>query len=182
MTFLFCILSFCSTSLFSSFLSLSYFSSHLAFLPCDAPASQPPSGPHHIHLNIPTFASLFPSHPIFTLPFPLFNSQLLNAPPPCHSGSLHLITLHLLSALEISPDRSSFPRSIYFLQSLYAFIFLPITSARASSDSSTTSPPFLSFLSLLRIASPLSQPLYHLQFLYCILLSTLNFFWLIAPV
>ena len=64
-------------------------------------------------------------------------------PPPCHSGSLHLITLHLLSTLEISLDRSSFPRSIYFLQSLYAFTFLPITSARASSDSSTTSPPFV---------------------------------------
>ncbi len=123
-----------------SFLFFFSFSLHCFCCPTFPPFPPLLMHPHYLSLlasaHPPVFQPLLASLPSFLpiySPFlPIILAALCSRPvpssppscslcPPYHFGSLCLITLNLLSTLEISQDYLSFPRSIYFLCSFHMF-------------------------------------------------------------
>lgn len=87
---------------------------HFFLLSLDPPFSFPHS---HYPLSIQSLP------PLSTLASSFAHGSSLC--PSYRFGSLHLITLHLLSTLGIPPDDPSSPWSIYFLHSLHTLTFSP---------------------------------------------------------
>lgn len=112
------------------------------------------------------FSSLF--SPPLLLTFRPFSPPSCSLHPSHYFGSIHLITLHLLSTLGSPTSSPSFP-SIVFISILSVFKILEISSQALRICCLFFLPPHFSPAFLLHFSTAPPPP------------SSVNFFWLIAP-